>query len=204
MNLQQRLMRGVTTVVVRVPGVWRLFAGRVRSNFDSLAPDWDGTRVSPERLVALRTALDAVPGTPARVLDVGAGTGAGARLASELWAQADVTGVDLSPGMIEVARRLATSERQRYEIADSSRLPFEDGSFELVQLNNMIPFFDELARLVAPGGHVAIAYSLGDRTPIYVPLARVRRELEKRGLRHVADFSVGGGLSLLAHRPDRS
>jgi SAM-dependent methyltransferase len=203
-NLQQRFMRGVTTVCVRVPGAWRLFRGRVRANFDELAPEWDGIRITPERLVALRTALEAVPAVPTRVLDVGTGTGAAARVAADLWQGSQVTGVDLSPAMIDEARKLASSDREHYEVADSSELPFPDGSFELVQLNNMIPFFGELARLVAPGGHVAVAYSLGDRTPIYVPLDRVRRGLERRGLEHVADFAEGGGLALLAHRPERS
>ena len=45
------------------------------------------------------------------------------------------------------------AERVRFEQADAVRLPFEDGSFDLVQLANMIPFFDELARVAAPGGH---------------------------------------------------
>ena len=68
----------------------------------------------------------------------------------------------------------------------------------------MIPFFDELARVTAPGGHVAVAFALGAATPIYVPLDRVRRELEQRGFVHFADFSAGEGLSLLARRPEAS
>ena len=66
----------------------------------------------------------------------------------------------------------------------------------------MIPFFDELARVTAPGGLVAVAFSLGDRTPIYVPLSRVRRALERRGFTHVDDFAAGGGLALLARKDD--
>jgi SAM-dependent methyltransferase len=106
----------------------------------------------------------------------------------------------VSPQMIEDARRRATSERERYEVADASELPFADGAFELVALNNMIPFFDELVRVVAPGGHIAIAYSMGDRTPIYVPLPRVRAELERRGLAVLLEHATGPGLSLLAER----
>ena len=86
------------------------------------------------------------------------------------------------------------SERERYEVADASALPFDDGAFDLVALNNMIPFFDELVRVIAPGGHVAIAYSMGDRTPIYVPLPRVRSELERRGLEVCLEQSTGPGL----------
>ena len=52
--------------------------------------------------------------------------------------------------MINEARRLATTPTQRYDVADASHLPYESGAFELVTMNNVIPFFDELARVTAP------------------------------------------------------
>lgn len=196
MTAGQRFARLVTDIVVRAPFLWRVFRGRMRRNFDQLAPEWDATRVSRERLTAIIAALDAT-GAPRRALDVGTGTGAVARLISERWPAAEVTGVDVSPGMIEEARRLGS---ERYEVGDASALPYEDASFDLVTLNNMIPFFDELARVTAPGGYAAIAYSMGAKTPIWVPLERVRDELQRRGFVHVADFESGGGVSLLARR----
>ena len=204
MTLGQRFARLVTTVVVRAPGAWRLFRGPMAAQFDALAPEWDATRTRSERFAALRSALEAVPEPPARALDVGTGTGAAARVAAEVWPDAEIVGVDLSSKMVEVARRLATSDRQRYEVADASALSFESGSFDVVFLSNMIPFFDELARVVAPGGHVAISFSMGGATPIYVPLVRVRSELERRGFAHVADFSVDPSIALLAKRRDGS
>lgn len=197
MTFQQRFARFVTDVVVRMPFLWTLFRGRVTRNFDRLAPEWDATRVSRERLAPIEAALDAVPTPPARALDVGTGSGAVARLLAELWPDAEVTGVDVSPGMIAEARRLGA---QRYDVGDASRLPYEDGAFDLVTLNNMIPFFDELARVTAPGGHAAVSYSMGPNTPIWVPLERVRAELERRGFTHVANFSIASGLSLLARK----
>ena len=80
------------------------------------------------------------------------------------------------------------------------RIP--DGSFELVTQLNMIPFFDEIARVTAPRGYVAVAFSRGAQTPIWVPLDRVRTELERRGFSHVANFSAGAGVALLAQRAD--
>jgi len=200
----QRFARLVTDVVVRVPGAWRLFRRPLERNFDRMAATWDATRVSEERLRPVRAALEAIPAAPARVVDVGTGTGAAARLAASLWPEAEITGVDLSRAMIDEARRLSSSGRERYEVADSSALPFPDASFDAVVLNNMIPFFDELARVTAPGGHVAVAFALGAQTPIWVPLERVRAELERRGFAHVADFAEGIGRSLLARRPDPS
>ncbi|HVU77216.1 MAG TPA: class I SAM-dependent methyltransferase [Gaiellaceae bacterium] len=204
MTPQQRLIRLMTDLVVRVPVAWRLLRGPMRANFDALAPVWDATRAGGDRLLPMQAALDAFAAAPARVLDLGTGTGVIARLVAERWPEAEVVGVDLSPKMVDEARRLATSDRQRYEVADSTALPFPDGSFDAVLMNNMIPFFDEIARVVAPGGHVVVAFAIGARTPIYVPLDRVRRELERRGLRYVRDFRAGLGESLLAHRPDPS
>ena len=185
MTLGQRWIRVVTTVVVRVPFAWRLLRRNVRRDFDKLAPAWDA-RMNPARLQPMRDALDAVTEPPATVLDLGTGSGRVARVARELWPDADIVGVDVSPKMIAEAERLSTGER--YRVADSAALPFPDASFDLVTLNNMIPFFDELARVAR--GQVAIAFSMGDKTPIYVPLDRVRRELEQRGFAHVADFGV--------------
>jgi ubiquinone/menaquinone biosynthesis C-methylase UbiE len=196
MTAGQRFARLVTDVVVRAPFLWRIFRRRMTRNFDLLAPDWDATRVSRERLASMIAALDAT-GAPTRALDIGTGTGAVARLISERWPSADVTGVDVSPGMIAEARRLG---HERYDIGDASALPYDDAAFDLVTLNNMIPFFDELARVTALGGYVAIAYSMGPRTPIWVPLERVRDELQRRGFLHIADFEAAGGVALLARR----
>jgi ubiquinone/menaquinone biosynthesis C-methylase UbiE len=199
----QRFARVVTTLVVRRPTLWRLFRGRMTRNFDRLAPEWDTTRVSPERLLPIAAALDALPGPPERVLDLGTGSGRVARLAAERFAGAEVTGADVSAGMVREAEGRAATDREHYLQADAADLPFPDGAFDLVTLNNMIPFFDELARVVEPGGHAAVAFSLGAATPIWVPLDRVRHELEARGFAHIANFSVGPGVSLLARKTER-
>jgi SAM-dependent methyltransferase len=201
MTLGQRFARAVTVAVVRVPPLWRILRRPLTRNFDRLAPEWDVSRVDPARLAAMEAALGAVDPAPARVLDLGTGSGAAARLASARWPDAAVTGADVSTGMIAEATRLADSPNQSYRVADASALPFADGSFDLVTLNNMIPFFDELARVTAPGALVAIAYARGARTPIYVPLDRIRSSLEQRGFTHIANFEVsGGGQSLLARK----
>jgi ubiquinone/menaquinone biosynthesis C-methylase UbiE len=201
MTAGQRFARLVTVLVVRVPLLWRVFRRPLTRNFDRLAPEWDSTRVSRERLAPMVAALESLPDPPARALDVGTGTGAVARLVAELWPAAEVTGVDASAGMIAEARRLGS---ERYEVADASRLPFDAASFDLVTLNNMIPFFDELERITKPGGLLAIAFSMGPRTPIWVPLATVRSNLERRGFAHVADFFVGPGVALLARKDEVS
>ena len=91
-------------------------------------------------------------------------------------------------------------DRVRYEVADAARLPFEDGAFDLVTLANMIPFFDELARVVAPGGTVVVAFSAGAGTPIYVSSERLRRELGRRGFGDFEELGAARGIALLARK----
>src|SRR5206468_5464030 len=151
-----------------------------RRQFDSLASRWDEIRAAnPAHLAALERALAAVAPPPRRVLDLGTGTGAAAVAAARAFSTADVVGVDLAPAMIDEARRNVPPElvgRLRFEVADASRLSDADGAFDLVCLANMIPFFDELARVVAAGGFVLCSFSRGSQTPIYVPFETIRRE----------------------------
>jgi ubiquinone/menaquinone biosynthesis C-methylase UbiE len=204
LRIRQRFARIVTDLVLARPGLWRVLRRPFVWTFDSIASDWEEKRVSPQHVAPLEAALDAVPGEPATALDVGTGTGAGARAIARRFDGASVTGVDASEPMIDQARARASSDRERYDVADASTLPYPDGAFDLVTQLNMIPFFDELARVTAPGGHVAVAFSRGAQTPIWVPLERVQAEFEQRGFSHVANFSAGAGVALLARRADTS
>lgn len=197
MNAGQRFARFVTDVVVRRPALWRVFRRPLRRAFDRLAPVWDEMRL-PDSFAPVESALAALPERPRNVLDLGTGTGSVAQLVAERYPEAEVTGVDVSARMIDVARAKRT--RVRFEVADAERLPYDEGAFDLVTLGNMIPFFDELARVTAPRGHVLFAFSGGDQTPIYVPSERLRAELAGRGFAEFADFSAGRGTALLARK----
>ena len=199
MTLGQRFVRFATDVVVRRPALWRLFRGPIRRQFDRLAPKWESIR-GPDFLAPLEAALDRLPTLPQSVLDVGTGTGAAARLAGERYPEADVVGVDVAERMVDQAKRLTDSPRVTYKTADAERLPFDDASFDLVTLNNMIPFFGELARVVSPNGHLVVAFTGGSGTPIYVPPERLRRELGRRGFAEFAEVSAGRGTALLARK----
>jgi ubiquinone/menaquinone biosynthesis C-methylase UbiE len=188
-------------MVVRQPRLWGLLRGRLRSMFDTIAPTWE-TRIGPYHVAALELALAEVA-PPARALDLGTGTGVAAKAVARCFPGAQVTAVDLSPAMIAEARTRLPSElsgRVVYEIADAAVLPFGDGAFELVTLANMIPFFDELVRVTAPGGSVVFSFSRGAGTPIYVSPRRLRRELGRRGFQEFADFSAGPATALRAKR----
>jgi ubiquinone/menaquinone biosynthesis C-methylase UbiE len=193
----QRFVRLVTDIVVRRPMLWRFLRRPMRAQFDKLAPVWDSMRM-PDTLAPIEAGLEKLASPPRRVLDLGTGTGVVARLVAERFPEAEVVGADIAAQMIEHARRLTDSSRVTYQVADAQKLPFADGAFDLVTLGNMIPFFDELARVVAPGGHVLVAYSAGRETPIYVPPERLRAELGRRGFAEIAELSAGRGTAVLA------
>jgi SAM-dependent methyltransferase len=197
----RRFARLVTDAVVRRPWLWRIFRGRLRTMFDGLAPSWE-TRIGPHHLLALDLALeDAL--TPHHIIDLGTGTGVVALALAERYPEAEVVGVDLSPGMIEEARQKLSPElagRVRFEVGDASALAYPDGSFDLVVGSNMIPFYDELARIVAPGGMLVFSFSRGAETPIYVPPERSREELGRRGFAEFAEFSADPARALRATR----
>ena len=201
MNPGQRLARLTTDAVVASPRLWRAFRRPLRTYFDHLAPRWDGI-VGPGHLDALRVALAEVP-PPRRALDLGTGTGAAAFLLAERYPEAAVVGVDLAPEMVAAAVAKIPAEldgRVRFLVADAAALPLPTGSCELVVLANMIPFFGEIDRVLSPAGTVLVGFSRGAATPIYVPPRRLRRELERRGFTHFADFAAGLGTCLRAWR----
>jgi ubiquinone/menaquinone biosynthesis C-methylase UbiE len=205
-TIGRKFARLVTNIVVGRPRLWRLFRALMRKQFDSLAPVWDEMR-SPDAFAPHIAALDAIDPPPRTVLDLGTGTGSAALAIATRFPNAQVVGADLSERMIEHAqRRIPAGDegRIRFEVADASQLPYDDDAFDLVSLANMIPFFDGLARVVAPGGHVLVSFSGGDSTPIYVPPERLRHELSSRGFSDFADFEAGSGTALLARKRVRS
>ena len=76
-----------------------------------------------------------------------------------------VTAFDLSPKMVERARRRAADLglEARVEVADAMRLPYPDASFDAVMLHLILAIvadphvaLQEVARVLRPGGRVAV------------------------------------------------
>ena len=202
-TLGRRFARLATNLVMRNPRLWRLLRRPIRFQFDRLAPRWDSMRTA-HAYVPYEAALAELDPPPKRALDLGTGTGGAAFAIARRFPDVEVVGVDLAEGMIEQARRNLTDDlrdRVRFEVADASKLPYGDGSFDLVGLSNMIPFFDELDRVLAPGGFLVVAFSGGAETPIYVPPERLLAELELRGFTDFAEFSTDPGTAMLARKP---
>lgn len=187
---------------MRRPWAWRLLRRLTRRQFNRIAPVWDKRR-TPEAFASLEAALDSIDRPPKRALDLGTGTGRAAFILARRYPEAEVVGADLAAAMLDQARELTPPEladRVRFEEADAERLRYPDGEFDLVTLANMIPFFDELARVTAPGGRVVFSFSVGPDTPIYVPPEVLEKELSKRGFSDFADFAAGDGTALVARK----
>ena len=99
-----------------------------------------------------------------RVLDLSTGTGWTSRIVARRGAT--VIGVDIAECLLEAARVRAFAERLAidYELADAERLPFGSATFDAVISTFGVMFAgnpeaaaSELARVVRPGGRIALA-----------------------------------------------
>ncbi len=135
-----------------------------------------------------------------RVLDVACGTGVLAReVASRTGATGLVAGLDPSPGMLEVAKRLAPTVEWRQGVAES--LPFPDRSVDVVVSQFGLMFcgdrrqaLREMLRVLVPQGRFAVAvWDSLDSIPAYATevalLERVAGRQAADALR--APFALG-------------
>lgn len=195
--------RAVNSAVARFPRSWRFFQRPVRRFFDSLASGWD-ERVrsdSAEYLAPLVAALDRTQASPARILDIGTGTGAAALELADRYPAGKVIGIDVSPEMIAQAAAKAAdlSGRVRFLVADIANFEHEE-QFDLIAMLNMPPFFDSVVALLRPGGFVVNASSYGSQTPFFTPPRLLKLGFERRGLCSIAVGRVGLGTYYVAQR----
>jgi SAM-dependent methyltransferase len=138
------------------------------------------------------------------VLDVGCG--AGVDLARFARGGAVVTGVDLAPSAVALAR--ANFEQQRltgrFEVADGERLPFGDEVFDLVYAHGVVQYaahpdrlVSECRRVLKPGGQAI--FQVYNR----ISWLNVLGKLMKVGLEHedapvLLKFSIGEFRRLLS------
>lgn len=103
----------------------------------------------------------------ARVLDVACGTGVVARAAARRAGPGgSVTGVDMGPPMLAIARAQAVDEGAApitYVEGDAGSLPVDGGAFDVATCHHGLQFFPdrpaavaEMKRALASGGHVGI------------------------------------------------
>lgn len=147
---------------------------RIRALFDRLADSYDNVGVDYFQPIArgLVHQLDPQPGE--RVADIGCGRGAALiPLAERVSPGGSVTGLDLSPGMVEACRAAAAAAGVRAEIrvGDAMAPDLPHGAFDVVASSLVIFFLPDPAaalrawrELLVPGGRLGIS-TFGDYSP---------------------------------------
>ncbi len=143
-----------------------------RTSYDTVAHNYaEFVRGSLDGLPVLRSVLvmfaELVRGS-GPVLDVGCGPGQVTAILHDHGL--DMIGIDLSPNMIEIARR--DYPGPRYEVGSMTALPHGDASaggallfWSLIHIpdEGLSVVLDELFRVLRPGGVVTIGFHVGDR-----------------------------------------
>ena len=144
---------------------------QVRQMFDSIAPAYDfmnramtlgidiwWRRLAVKRLKRLR---------PAAILDVATGTGDFAIQLHDSLHPSHITGIDLSQGMLDEARRKVKEKGLEgsisFEQGDCMALPMQDGTFDAVTVafgvrnfEHLQQGYEEMARVLKPGGMLCV------------------------------------------------
>ena len=152
---------------------WQQFAGSIAENYHrylvpAIFEPW------AEDLVAL-----AAPRPSDRVLDVACGPGVVARLAARRAGAGQVTGLDINPGMVALARSLPPELGVSWREGSALQMPFADSSFDVVLCQQGVQFFSdraaglrEMGRVLARDGRVVLAiWGPIERSPGFAALA---------------------------------
>lgn len=143
---------------------------QVRATYDTVAADYAARfpATEPEDALELAVIDHFVTrlGPQPAVLDAGCGTGRMSRYLTDRGCR--TVGIDLSPGMVEMARR--DHPELSFSVGSIVGLPYADGCFDAAMYwysvihspDELLPrIVAEAARVVRPGGHVLIAFQVG-------------------------------------------
>ena len=141
-----------------------------------------------------------------RILDLACGTGIVARLVfRHLEGRASISGLDLNPAMIDVARAAADREGAAidWHVGSADSVPFPVDTFDLVTIQQGLQFFPdrpaalrEIHRVLKPGGRIATeTWTEIERNHFNQAMARaVERQLGRPAMD--VPFSLGSEVEL--------
>lgn len=180
----------------------------VEQMFDSIAPAYDFMNSIMSlgqhtrwRNKALKLAGEMLTHTPEKILDIATGTGDVAFALHKRYPNARIVGIDLSEGMLKIARKKLSSKDpytkrlMSFRQADSLKMDFEDDEFDMITVaygvrnfENLHQGYSEMLRVLKPDGVICV---IELSQPIdTVPLAGYR--LYTRGIIPLAGRIVSG------------
>ena len=141
---------------------YNLDVKRVRRAFDRSAARYDEVAVLQRTVTdRLLESFDLIDTDPGMILDLGSGTGYGARSLRKRFKRASICQLDLSVAMLSLARQAAPRffSKERFVCADACQVPFSDHSFDMIFSSFMLQWCSdldralaELSRVLKPGG----------------------------------------------------
>ncbi|MFE4258401.1 class I SAM-dependent methyltransferase [Streptomyces sp. NPDC056883] len=184
--------------------------GHVQEFFGARAAGWD--RKFPGDGPAFATAVGEFELRPGdRVLDAGCGTGrALTALRAAVGPSGTVLGADVTPQMLAAAHEAGRDAEGALLLADVARLPLRDGVLDAVFAAGLIAHLPdpganlrELARVVRPGGRLALFHPIG-RAAL---AARHGRELtpdDMRAEHNLGPLLAGSGWRMTSYADEDS
>ncbi|MEU5725641.1 methyltransferase domain-containing protein [Micromonospora sp. NPDC047738] len=175
-------------------------AAKQRRVWDRAAPSYDRQIVLLERIQfgGGREWLGAR--ARGRVLEVAIGTG---RNLPHYPAEATLTGIELSPAMLGIARQRAADLGRSVDLheGDAERLPFDDASFDTVvcalslcAIPHPVKAIGEMKRVLVPGGRLLLLDHIGSTWP---PVYAAQWLLERVTIRAAGEHFTRRQLPLL-------
>ena len=148
------------------PDAFVLDRRAVRAAFDRASATYDAAAVLQTRVRdELLSRLDLVRIAPQVIVDLGCGTGQGARTLKDRYRRATVVGLDPALGMLRETRRRSGWLRPLQRVCgDVLQLPLRDGTVSLMFSNLMLQWCDdldaalaEIRRVLAPDGFLVFS-----------------------------------------------
>ena len=171
---------------------------QVEEMFDSIAPAYDFMNTAmtfglhkrwlKKALKALKDELDSP-----RIIDLATGTGEVAFKIAERYPNAEITGVDMSEGMLRIARekmqkdprKSSLASRMTFESGDCLDLKYQDKAFDILTIaygvrnfENLQKGFREFFRILKPGGKCLIIELSRPENPV----VRIGYDIYSRGI----------------------
>lgn len=124
---------------------FRLDRRQVRDAFDRAARTYDAAAVLQHEVgKRLLERLELTTLTPARILDMGCGTGQSTPELMRRYRGTQTVAADFAPAMLREVRRRFWFRRPGLVCADAAALPFSTAGFDLVFCNLMLQWCDDL------------------------------------------------------------